>query len=898
MDDLLAAARHHRSGALVLRGEAGIGKSALLGYAAEHADGMRVLRGTGVETEMELPYAGLHRLLLPVGEYVDALTGRQRGALRAAFGDGPAVAEDRFLTSLAVLTVLAEAAEAGPVLCLVDDAHWLDGASADALVFAARRVDAEGIVLLFAARDDPSHPFPAPGLPDLALTGLDADAAGALLADRAGGPVAAAITGRLVADTLGNPLGLAEIAGSLTRAQLSGLAPLPDRLPAGGELEEVFVRRIRQLPADTQTALLVAAAHDAGELAVVLRATALLGVDGGALDAAEAARLVRADATAVSFRHPLVRSAVYRSATSGQRRAVQRALAEVFEGEPDAERRAWHLANAAVGPDDHVADALHRVAEQARARGGHAAAIAAAERAAALTADPERRAQRLVDAAESAWLAGQSGRARTLVEQARPLTGAPVLRGRIEHLRGSIETACGAPSAAYVMLVEGAAPITALDPQRAVRMLTEAGQIGWGTGDLGRIAEAGRRLAALPTTTHPAARAVLGLSSFLHGDPDTASVLLRQAADLARAAADPREALLAAMGGMFLGDEGLAIDLLTRAVVQARSDCAVATLPSLLAPLATVEAWTGRIPSAVADATEALRLATDTGQDNPAAHARSVLAWIAAMQGRTEDCAALAEAALARAIGERLGPHTAIASWALALVDLGAGRPELAADRLEALAGAGPGEGHPMVSMFAAADLVESATRAGRDVRAGAALATLREWAAYARARWARALVARCEGLLAAPDDQDRHFAEALDLHAGGGRPFDTARTELLYGETLRRRRRRAEARTRLRAANETFQRLGAAPWAEKARTELLATGETARKRDVSGTAKLTPQEMQIVRFVAEGATNRAIAAQLFLSPRTVDYHLRNVFAKLGLTSRRELIRLSLQEGG
>lgn len=887
VDDLLEQARDGRGGALVLRGEAGIGKSALLSYAAERATGLRVLRGAGVETESEFPFAVVHQLLRPVSTRIDAIPDRQRAALLGAFGLGPAIEADRFLISLAVLNVLAETASDGPLLCLVDDAHWLDGASADTLVFVARRIQAEGIALLFATRDG----FTAPGLPELSLTGLDADSAGRLLTERA--TVSTDVMSRLVTESMGNPLALAELARSLPADQLAGRVPLPDRLPVGADLGRLFGDQIDGLPTETKTMLLVVAADDTGELRVVLGAGKELGLPGGALDAAETAGLVAVDSPIVSFRHPLVRSAVYQAATFQQRQAVERAIAAALDDEVDADRRAWHLANAALGPDETAADALHRSAERARQRGGHAAAASAYERAAALTAAPEPRAGRLADAADAAWLAGQPDRARAAIEAALPQAVAPQLRARVEHLRGSLEAACGVPASAYAILSGGAELVRTLNPARAAGMLTAAGQIAWGTGDLPRLREAARRLTDLPATEGAVAlgaRIITGLASFLDGDVSTATLRLREAADLAQAVREPQALMLSAAGVMFLGDDTRAMDLFTTAVATARAAAAGTILPVLLAPLATLEAWTGRYAAASANATEGLRLAVETGQDNPAAHLRGVLAWLAAVRGDAAECADNANAALAHAIGQRLGPHAAIASWALAVLDLGAGRPAAAFDRLATLTATGPGESHPVVSVFATADLVEAAIRTGQDPAAH--LGRLRTWAT---APWALALVARCDGLLATGTEQDHHFTEALRLHATGGRPFDTARTELLYGEALRRRRRRADARKHLRAAHETFERLAATPWATLARTELRATGETARKRDPSTTAQLTPQELQIARFVAEGATNRTIADHLFLSPRTVDYHLSKIFTKLNLTSRTELIRLPLQ---
>jgi DNA-binding NarL/FixJ family response regulator len=546
-----------------------------------------------------------------------------------------------------------------------------------------------------------------------------------------------------------------------------------------------------------------------------------------------------------------------------------------------------------------VANALHEAAERARARGGHAAAAAAFERAVALTAEPEFRAERLADAARAAWSAGQPDRARALLDQGAPLAGAAALQARIAHLRGTIEANCGAPSAAYVILVGGSELVTAIDPARASKMLGEAGQLAWASGDLARLSEVSRRLAALPkegNISFVGAQVIMGLSGLLRGDTTATAARLREAADLAGASKEPRALMGAAAGAMFIGDDSRAIDLFSTAVALTRAAAEAASLPLLLAPLAMVEALTSRYTAALADATEGLRLAEETGQHNPAAHLRSVLALIAAVQGRAQECRDQARVALTQAIGQRLGPHAAIASWALAVLDLGTGRPAEAFDRLEALAAAGPGEGNQIVMLMATADLVEAAIRTQHQAAATAGTEKLQVWATDTGAPWANALVARCHGLLASDHDQDRHFAEALRLHTPAGRPFDRARTQLLYGESLRRRRRRADTRKYLRSAHEAFERLGATPWAEQAGKELLATGETARKRDVSTTDQLTPQELQIARFVAEGETNRTIATLMFLSPRTVDYYLCKIFMKLGLTSRAELIRMFLSD--
>ncbi|WP_310766289.1 AAA family ATPase [Mycobacterium sp. Z3061] len=898
VDGLLGAARSKRSGVLVLHGEAGIGKSALLDYAAAQAGDMQVLRTAGVPTESQLPFAGLYTLVRPVLHRCEAIPDRQSAALLGAFGLGPASADDRFLISLAVLSLLAESAETVPLVCLVDDAQWLDGPSADALTFAARRIQAEGIAIIFAARDE--RPFDARALPELRLTGLDADAAARMVTERTGTPIAAPVRDRLVADTLGNPLAIAELGRLLSAEQIAGRSALPAQLPVSTDLERLYLDRVGRLPPQAQAMLLVIAAHDTGQLDVVLRAAQTLGAEPEALDAAERAGLVKVESAFVSFVHPLARSAVYQGATSQRRRQVELALASCLDSDADADRKAWHLANAAAGHDAGAADSLHAAALRAAARGGHDAAAAAFERAASLTAAAELRAARLADAAAAAWSAGQSQRAQGFLDRALPLSGAAALRARIAHLRGSIEAHCGTPSAAYAILVGASELVAATEPERAAVMLGEAGQLAWAGGDLARLTAVADRLAALPAGDRPefvAAHVITGLSGLLRGDTTATAAKLRAAVELATASRQPRVLMGGAAGAMFLGEDSRAIDLFCTAVARTRVAADVATLPLLLGPLAMVETLTGRYPTALADATEGLRLAEETGQHNPAAHLHAVLALLAGIQGRAQDCHDHAEAALAQAISFRLGPHAAIASWALAACDLGAGRSEDACDRLESLAGAAPGEGNQMVMLMATPDFVEASVRIQRNEAAAARLLALETWARDTGAPWAQALVARCRGLLADDGEQDRYFEEALSLHALGDRPFDTARTQLRYGENLRRRRRRAQARKYLRSAHETFERLGAASWAEQARAELLATGETTSKREAGALDQLTPQELQIARFVSAGETNRSIAALMFLSPRTVDYHLRKIFMKLGLSSRAELIRMASSHG-
>jgi len=901
LERLLADARRSRSGVLVVRGEAGAGKSALLGFAAGRAEGMLVLRATGVESEAELPFAALHQLLRPVLGLAGRLPEPQAAALGGALGLKPGSPEDRdrFLVSVAVLSLLAEAAEDRPVLCLVDEAQWLDRSSAQALTFAGRRLEAEGVVLVFAARDGDPRDFPAPGLPELRLEGLDPEAAADLLAG-AGADLPGELVGRLVERTGGNPLALLELPGSLSSEQLAGRAPLEDVLPLTTRLERAFGDRVRRLPGPARTLLVVAAAETTGDPAVVLRAGDRLGAGAGPLEEAESAGLVRAVDGRLAFRHPLVRSAAYQTATLAARQAAHRALADVLTGEDAADQRAWHLAAATVGPDEDAAAGLERSADRARRRGGHDAAAAALERAAGLTGDDHERGRRLAAAATSAWLAGQADRAAALLERAEPLASDPRSLAVVAHLRGSIEASRGIALDAVAILVAGSELAAALDPSEALHMLVEASEIASYAGDVTPTAELGRRAAALPVADKAGeflSDLLQGMGRVAEGDGAAGEPLLRRAIALAGAMDHPRRLLWAGVAAFFLGEHDTGNALHARAVARARQDGAVGLLPQALEYQAPVELVAGRLSAAAASATEGLRLARETGNDTSACRHLATLAHLAALRGDEDACRASAAEALERAAARGLGLPATLAANALGLLELGQGRAAEALARFQRLLAAGPGAGSPFFALYTVPELVEAAVRAGQPEAAAAPLAAFGQLAAVTGPPEVLAQLARCRGLVGADEEAAAQFEEALALHDGHARPFDLARTELAYGETLRRARRRGEARTHLRNALATFQRLGAAPWAERATAELRATGESARKRDPSALAQLTPQELQIIRLVGEGGTNREIGAQLFLSRRTIDYHLRNVFVKLGVSSRAELIRLAMADG-
>jgi DNA-binding CsgD family transcriptional regulator len=899
---LLEGARESRSGVLVVRGEAGVGKSTLLEDARERAPEMRLLRCVGIESEAQLPFAALHQLLRPVLGHLEKLPVPQARALRAALGLGAGGGDDRFLISLAVLSLLAETAEDGPLLCLVDDAQWLDDASADALVFVARRLEAEGIVLLFAAREGEARQFDA-GLPELRLGGLDADAAGALLAQQTGIALSQEARERLVERTGGHPLALLELPYALSVAELSVGEALLTPVPISARLERAFLSRAQGLPDETQTLLLVAAADDTGKISTVLGAAAQLGVGPEALDAAEQAALVRVRGTQLEFHHPLVRSAVYQGAPLSRRQAAHRVLASVLEGEEEeeADRRAWHRAAASVAPDPSVVEDLEQAAERARQRSGFAAASRAFERAAVLTPEELPRARRLTLAAENAWMAGRLERARMLLERARPLASEAIERADIDRYLGLIEMASGAPANAYRLLFRAAAEVAPLDGERALQLLNLASIAALYAGDgeaAIAVADLARELEIDDTPLDSMLVQLLaGLGAHFAGDFAQAAASLRSALAFeeqlreAALAEQPVAMLFAGRAALFLSDDERAYPLHQEAAARARAGGALSLLTQILPRLAHTELRVGRPGSASANAAEGLRLARELGQHDLAAYALVVQALIAAYHGEEDECRTLAAEARELAAAHGFAFVTALADWAVAHLELGLGQADEALQRANDISTSA-------VAFFAALDRIEAAVRVGELDTAHALLAAFEPWAECGGAAWARAVALHAHALLSDDEQEaERFFQTALAVHAEGSRPFERARTELAYGEFLRRGRRRVDAREHLRVAVDTFERLGAALWAERARVELRASGETARKRDPSTRGQLTAQELQIAHFVAQGLSNREVAAQLFLSPRTVAFHLRNIFRKLSLSSRTQLARLDVDAG-
>jgi DNA-binding CsgD family transcriptional regulator len=878
LSDLLDQARTGTSGTLVLRGDPGIGKTALVSHVTARAGGFRVIRGAGIQEESELPFAGLHLLLRPALDRIDALPGVQADALRGALGLAKAGPPDRFLVGLAVLSLLAELAADQPLLCAVDDAQWLDRASADALLFAARRLDSESIVLLLCAR---TGAFPAAGLPELTLRGLSAQAATELLGDR----LPSSRRYRVLAEAAGNPLALLELPRVLAGAQSEVPLPLTDRL------RSAFESQLAGLPGPTRTALLVAAAEGTGDLGPILRAADTLGSSLADLDTARAGGLIEVSGSDLTFRHPLIRAAVHHGAPLALRRAAHQALAAALDTPGQADRRAWQLAAAAAGPDEEIAVALERAAGQVRERGGDTGALAWYQRAAELSADPVAKARRLTFAAETAAGSGDLDQAAALADEGLGLAGAAPERAqtaaRALQVQATVAFLRGDPAAAHRRLLEASELVAPSDKEQANALLIEAVHSGWYAGQ-DQLAEAVTRLEGLRLRPTALDRLLLRAVAPILGrpaegtDPDSALAEARSAA-----AGNPPDLVLLCALALLLGQDREAQQIGGELSRELRAAGLIGWLPSVLFYAGSAQAYGGRHEEALRTVDEGLRLARDTGQQRWMDALAEPLALLAAARGDEGLCRQLADEALGRASRPAWSaPWTAST---LGLLDLGLGRAESALARLETLA-----EGRRFFHIPATRstpDLVEAAVRLGRPEAAAEPLALFETWSRNAGQSWTTALGQRCRALLEGDEDL---FLAALALHEEDSRPFDEARTRLLYGEWLRREKRKAEARTQLRIALESLERIGAAPWAERARTELTATGITGRSDDRGPAGSLTPQELQIVRLAAQGLSNKDIAAQLFLSARTVGHHLYKAYPKLGVASRSELADLQL----
>jgi DNA-binding CsgD family transcriptional regulator len=898
IDELLDDARNGRSGALVLSGEPGIGKTALLDYAAGRAAEMMVLTARGIESEAELPFVALADLARPLLPLLYEIPDAQAAALRAALALGPPSAGDRFTTCAGLLSLLGAAADQSPVLVIVDDAHWVDRSSLQALLFAARRLDAEGVAVLVARRRETR--LDLSGLDELVVEGLSDEAAGEVLG-RADRSIADSVAQDLIAASGGNPLALLEAPSLLSAAQLAGEEPIARPLPAGETLERAFLQQVGTLPAETQRALVVAAASPSSALEEIVAAVRRAGIDPEALDPAEQANLTLVDDDGrLEFAHPLLRSAIYGSAPAMLRRAAHEALAGA-----GGEQRPWHLAAASDAPDAAVAAELEQSATAASGRGGHAEAALALEAAARLAEGADVRAGFLRDAADEARKAGETAKALELVEAALAAAGQPELRARVEHLYGVIEMWSGSSLAAYQRLRDEAGRVEASDPARAARLLTDAAWACFMAGevDLGReVAEQATALAeGHGGLAEVASGAVLGIALLLGGARGAAEPLLRRHQQLL----DDAEFIERAYGIVWPAAQALvwleeydeARAVFERVIDHARAQSTPGVLPYTLTGLADLDFRTGAWARAYANASEAVALARETEQPVALSFALAGLARIEAAQGRADDCRLHATEALDLEEGG-VGANAVVvfAVAALGLLELGLGRVEEAIEQLDRVAVAVRERGmrQPTVLQWAP-DLIEALARAGRRDEALELLAELELAAESSLSTWAMGAAACCRGILA-EGEFEADFEQALELQESFGAPFEIARTELYLGERLRRSRRRKEARGVLRSAIERFERLGAAPWAERANSELRASGETVQPGAVIATSELTPQELQVALAVAKGATNREAGAALFLSPKTIEAHLGRVYRKLDIRSRTELAALLARE--
>ena len=891
LEGLLNGARSGHGGAVVARGEAGVGKSALLGFSRAAAADFLVLNAVGIESEAELAFAGLHQLLHPVLEHLDTLPGPQAAALLAAFGLSDETVVERFHISLGALGLLTAAAEERPVLCIADDAQWLDEASAASLLFVARRLEFERVAMLFAARDGTSRPFTAPGVDDLVVTPLSDIDSRAIATDQLGGSATPEAVSWVLANANGNPLALTELPHALTDDQISGREPMIGMQPPATSVERAYLERVRRLPDAVQWWLLVIAAEETGDRSTITRAADLLSLNDSDLVTAESNGFVFVEPNRISFRHPLIRSAIYRGTPFTDRERAHRALADVLAASGDLDRRAWHLALSASGTDDDVAAELEATGDRARSRAGYASAAVAFERAAGLSSAADERTRRTVLAARAAWQAGPRGRATRLLESVSRLLTDPLQRAEHDHVLGLVELSCGSQHAAGTTLMTAADEVAASDPHIAMELLLDAGLAAGRSGNAALMAEAGARAQALPTPNEvdeTLRDLLVGVGSLTTGRTVAHIESLRAAVAKARNHADPRLLGWAAFGAAAIGAPGTD-EALARSSAAARAFGAVPAVVLIQETLVVASHVAGKY-SFAAESEEGLRLATEAGLPNAATAFRAFVSWTAAMRGDDDACHRYA-AEVSAEVGNGMAMANSTAQWAVALLDLARGSNDRAAARLLRLRNGSVGEAHPLFVLMSTADLVEACAQSGRTADAIEAIEALEEFARPEAPIWAHALVARSRAVLAEGDEATAHYEEALRLLLNVVRPFDVARTQLGYGSLLRRQRRRADAREHLRAAAETFERLGAEPWAERARVELRATGETARKRDPSTLTQLTSQEAQIARLVGDGNSNKEVAAQLFLSPKTVEYHLAKVFAKLDITSRAELIR-------
>jgi DNA-binding CsgD family transcriptional regulator/tetratricopeptide (TPR) repeat protein len=904
LGNLISGAQSGNSQILVIRGEAGVGKTALLAYVAEQAATFRTTQVAGVESDMELAFAGLQQLCAPLLNHLDELPEPQREALNVAFGRGVGATPDRFLVGLAVLSLMSAAAGTKPLLCVVDDAQWLDQVSVQTLGFVARRLMAEPVAMVFAVRDAPEV---LAGLPELVITGLSDGDARELLESVMVGGIDPRVRDRIVAETRGNPLALLEVPRNVTAAELAGGFWASGARPSAGQVEESFLRRIQSLPAATRQLLLVAAAEPVGDSALFLRAAAQLGIPVDALAPAEAAGVIEFGPR-MRFHHPLARSAAYLAADLTERRAVHRALAAATNRDLDPDRRAWHAANAAVGPDDAVAAELETSAGRAQSRGGVAAAATFLERAAVLTPEPALRGARAIAAAQAKRDAAAPDSAYQLLAIAElgplsTLQQAQVarMRAQMEFVRSrSGETGALKTSDAAALLLRAAKGLDGLDDDLARETYLEAltaamyaGRLGE-PGRLAEIADAARgAVDRVPELRRPIDLLLSGMASRILDGPGAGSEHLRsglQRWNEYTQRSDGRPVvwpfpIAQESAAHELWDDAVLQQIATDTLRRARDTGALAVIPPALGYRAGVHVYRGELITAARLIEEADAITASTGYTPVKYHSLNLAAW----RGIPADAVGLIEAAASDGIARGEGRLIGLSKFTAAVLYNGLGRYE------EAFAAAREcceyeDLGFHSWCLF---ELIEAAAHLGDLESAASALPRFEERAGAGENDWGLGAVASARALLAANDDAESFFTEAIELLERANIVLHLARARLSYGEWLRRVNRRVDARRQLNTAHEMFTRMGAQGYAERARRELVATGEKVRKQPVGSGDHLTAQEAQIARLAADGLTNPEIGAQLFISTHTVEWHLRKVFVKLGITSRRQLRAVS-----
>jgi DNA-binding CsgD family transcriptional regulator len=899
IDRLIDALDEGQSGALVLRGEAGIGKSALLQYAEDRARAreMTVLRASGVESEVELAFCALADLLQPLLGDLGRLAGPQGAALEGALELGPPLPGDRFAIATATFSLLALAAEGRPIVALVDDVQWLDGPSLSTLVFAVRRLKREGVLIILAAREDQSSALES--LDTILLEGLDDLAARALL-EMHEPTLSREVAEQVQRVASGNPLALLEVSRALSDAQRTGAEPLDEPLKAGPRLSQIYRQRLRALSGDAQQCLLVASASDLDDTRSIARALTEFGLELSGLEEAEEAGLVSIGEGRLIWRHPLVRAVVYHGASPGARRATHRALASALDGESEADRRAWHLASAALGDDDVAASALERSAVNARLRRGNAAAGRAFERAARLSSDPEERARRLFEAALDLLTSAQPGRAGRLLAEALELCTQTLLRADIQRTRALVDMFSGTPRPLIELLIKESDRVESEDPVRAAWMRSDACMAATMTGDVGytlglafHALEAARRAGPQAVTM---SRAMLANALILAGRRKEAIGHLSAVREVLQSEGLPPFPFVLlfvqALGhsSMWLEQNDEAQIFLDQVMELARTHGAVRGTAFPLSCQSEIAYRRGRWAEAFAIADAARQIAEDVGERNESSFSLVCMAQVEAAWGREDDCRAHVAESLKISGELGIGSIEVYAQSALGLLELSLGRPDAALVHLDPLSRLAERYqlNEPNVVRWAP-DFVEAHARSGNVMEARSALSIFDGRARATKGPWAMGESARCRGLLASDDDFEQCFAEAIRWHAVGEAPFEQARTLLSLGERRRRAKRAAGAREPLARALASFEKLGATPWSQRALSELRATGVRLGSVSEPLLATLTPQELRVAMAVGEGMTNRKAAAALFLSPKTVDYHLGKVYRKLNVSSRGEL---------